>query len=292
MIDDTYQNINRALQVKLSSAVLGLLMHSESNYSILLVYLIFAIVLFRHFEFVMFQDVSAIMLITFFFQILNVFNTDLPLGIVIVNGSFVFLLLQGAIDILDMSFLRQIMKNAQYLLAGLVVQVMQSSISQDYVIVAVLIVIIMLFNFLGYENSDLCALYFIAAITVIQQCVLASLPVVFLLPSLVMTMYALDVAAVGLKSVETLSGFILYNSAGVLQSGLQSFLPYDIAFFSAAVATCCVYFLKMPKIFELGKTLCLLQAVDLTMYAISGMYQNDPALCLVLTLFAVRMMLS
>ena len=292
VIKDIYFNINRTLQVSLSSAVLRLLMLSEPNHFILLVYLVFAIMVFYHLEFAIFQDVSAIMLVTLLFQILNAFNTGLPLGVVIVNDSVIFLFLQTTIELLKISFFGQIMSNAQFLLAGLIVQVMRSSISDDYVIVIILVVVVMLFNILGYESSDLCALYTMATITVVQQSIISSIPVVFLLPSLVMLVYILDMAVFGLKSVETLSGFIVYNGAVVLRSSLQSMFSRDVAFFCASMVTCAVYFLHMSKMFQLGKTLCLLQAVDFTMFAVSGMYQNDPVLCLVLTLFVVRMLLS
>ena len=285
---DTYGYIQNAIQVKLSNVILLLLTTLEPNPAFVCLYISCCVMLFHFLKLDLFMDVSFLMLVTLVFQMLNAFNRDVPLGIVIVNISTVFLSLQIVVTTLKIKLFQKLIGNIQYIIADLITKTLYSVLIYDYIVVVILLITMMLFYFFDYRNSDLMGLYSLATISSVQQLLLTNLPVIFLVPTIIILIYVLQMILIELQCAEMLMYFITYNAAVILQSSLKAIYSNEVVLFIGGVSVFVIQYMQMRALYEVSKTLCIIVAVDVIMLALAGLYYNDPILCLVVVLFGLR----
>lgn len=285
------ENLQRSVQVKLSTVILPIIQSHVQDKVTTLLYLAISFFVFQSIHWLLFQDVIITMCITLLFQFLTLFQQHMSQWLVFVNVTSLFIIVNTALRFFPVSTGARITSNMQYIIAGILLESCRVFIQNEFMVVFLLLFIVALtyaWN-LHVNDSALTELYMITTTQAVQDLLLGHIPEMFLIPSLVILLYGWQILIMQLKIAKAVEDFILYSTAQVIQAKLKSLYPVQIIFVICILSIHMADFLKIHKSLEIMQTLTLFVCVDWILSSMEPMYRTDPVVCLVSVLFCLRL---
>lgn len=282
------RKIIRAMHIRLSNVLIGLLKVHVSDSITLFVFMSQSLVFFNYIQWSMFQDLLLTMIITLLLEIFTPFEQANSELIVLYNLSVIFILLQLAARWVPKDISERVIGNIQWMYSSTLIVVLQQYLKNTIITVLVLVSLVLFLQLIKINNSQFTMLYSMAAVQSFQDLIITSIPIIFLTPTAIVLVYFMYHVVHFFGIGDEIYDFIIYTTANGVLTQLKRYYDSDIVLFISLVSMMFFHYIKAEKAESVLQMIIILVSVDFIASNLAIVYVSDPVLSLVLLSFSLK----
>lgn len=286
------KKIIRVLNIRLATVLLPLLYKHFDDSITLLMMLSILLVLFQHTHLNMFQELVLTLIINILVKLTTDFESGMGDIFVVYNLSVVFIILQSVTVWIPQDFSARIMGNVQWIYSAAITTSLKKYVQNDIITTLLLVTVVTILRLIQIDNEQFTAIYSMASVQTVQELLMQSIPIIFLLPTSVCLIYISQAFVHYMGTGDDMHEFIVFSTASIVNTQLRTKVELDVSFYIATLALVIFSTLQMKKAESVAQIITLLAFMDIVADNIQPLYASEPLFSLLVITFAVRALTS
>lgn len=269
-------SLHRAIQINLTRMFVPLVRLHVPDQTVLFIYLIITAILFRFINFPVLYTIVITMSVRILFD-----SVDSSLSsFYVLTVTFVFVC-STIVQSFHSDVVERITGNIQYLYATSLQKLTVSYTGNQWVSIALLFTA----TSVNTEFRDVLSM---AAIRIIQDTIIAAIPLIIVIPASVSLVYVIHALAAISPITVTVSDFATFNAANIIVEQIKPHTGSGLAALVTAAAAALARYNNFPKTEEVLKIACVAATAQLSLQYLTSVAYNDPVIAFVPLIYILQ----